>query len=296
MLKRLAGFLPGRRYGRKVTLSRSKAGTLAIAFFLCLVSLFMVLPVVYSLIQSLKPLEEIFAYPPRFFVRRPTLMNFKMLFRLADNLEIPFSRYFFNTVSVSLVGTVVYVFLSSMAAFSMAKGNFKGKKFLFSLVVFAIMFEGDVLQMPRYLIVSTLGMVDTYWALVVPFLGGTLGVFLMRQFILAAIPDSTLEAARIDGAGEFTIFFKIVMPSIKAAWLTVSIFAFQGFYRSGGIEYIYSENLKQLDAVLASISAGGIGRAGAASAAGVIAIVLPVLVFLFTQSSINETMAHSGLK
>ncbi len=280
----------------RVILSRSKGGTFVIGLFVTLMSLFMLLPVIYSVVQAFKPIEEIYAYPPKFFVQNPTLDNFKMVLRLAGNLWVPFSRYLFNSLFISIAGTFLQVFMATLAAYPMAKGRFPGKKLLSTAIVWAMLFNGSVTSMPRYLIIAGMGMVDTYWAVLLPALSTTTGVFLMRQFMITAIPDSTLEAARIDGASEFKTFSHIVVPSVRAGWMTLVIFAFQGFWNSGFGSYIYSEELKQLPSVLGSIAAGGIARAGASSAVAVIMMILPMIVFLFSQSSITETMSHSGLK
>ncbi len=280
----------------RVILSRSKGGTIAIGVFVTLMSLFMLLPVIYSVIQAFKPIEEIYAYPPKFFVQNPTIENFKMVLKLAGNLWVPFSRYLFNSLLIAVAGTFISVFISTLAAYPLAKGRFPGRVGISSAIVMAMLFNGSVTTMPRYLIIAGLGMVDTYWAVLLPAMAGTMGVFLMRQFMITAIPDSTLEAARIDGANEYTIFFRIVTPSVRAGWMTLIIFSFQNFWNSTNSTYIYSEELKQLPSVLSSIAAGGIARAGASSAVAVIMMLLPIIVFLISQSSITETMSHSGLK
>ena len=280
----------------RVILSRSKGGTFAIGVFVSLMSLFMLLPVIYSVIQAFKPIEEIYAYPPKFFVQNPTIENFKMVLKLAGNLWVPFSRYLFNSLLIAVAGTFISVFISTLAAYPLAKGRFPGRVAISSAIVIAMLFNGSVTTMPRYLIIAGLGFVDTYWAVLLPAMAGTMGVFLMRQFMVTAIPDSTLEAARIDGANEYTIFFRIVTPSVRAGWMTLIIFSFQNFWNSTNATYIYSEELKQLPSVLSSISAGGIARAGASSAVAVIMMLLPIIVFLISQSSITETMSHSGLK
>lgn len=280
----------------RVILSRSKGGTFAIGVFVSLMSLFMLLPVIYSVIQAFKPIEEIYAYPPKFFVQNPTIENFKMVLKLAGNLWVPFSRYLFNSLLIAVAGTFISVFISTLAAYPLAKGRFPGRAAISSAIVIAMLFNGSVTTMPRYLIIAGLGFVDTYWAVLLPAMAGTMGVFLMRQFMVTAIPDSTLEAARIDGANEYTIFFRIVTPSVRAGWMTLIIFSFQNFWNSTNATYIYSEELKQLPSVLSSIAAGGIARAGASSAVAVIMMLLPIIVFLISQSSITETMSHSGLK
>ncbi|MDD6236221.1 MAG: carbohydrate ABC transporter permease, partial [Clostridiales bacterium] len=241
-------------------------------------------------------IEEYYAFPPRFFVKNPTFENFKMVFELAGNLWVPFSRYIFNSVFVSVGGTVIYAIVASMAAYPLAKARFPGKALISILVVFALLFQGDAITLPRYIILAGLGTINTYWAVILPVMAGTMGVFLMQQFLTASIPDATLEAARIDGASEYSVFFRIVMPSAKPAWLTVIIFTFQALWNSNPQTYIYSENLKLLPSVLSTIASGGITRAGAGSAVSVIMMIPPILIFLYSQSSVMQTMAHSGLK
>ena len=277
-------------------LSRTKAGNVGIFLFLLCIGTFMILPVFYSIIQAFKPIEEYYAFPPRFFVKNPTFENFKMVFELAGNLWVPFSRYIFNSVFVSVGGTMIYVMVASMAAYPLAKARFPGKALISILVVFALLFQGDAITLPRYIILAGLGTINTYWAVILPVMAGTMGVFLMQQFLTASIPDATLEAARIDGASEYSVFFRIVMPSAKPAWLTVIIFTFQALWNSNPQTYIYSENLKLLPSVLSTIASGGITRAVAGSAVSVIMMIPPILIFLYSQSSVMQTMAHSGLK
>lgn len=276
---------------------QSKAGDIGVLIFLVLICAFMILPMLYSVIQAFKPLDELFLYPPRFFVRNPTKQNFSDVFYLTESLEVPFLRYVFNSVFVTVVGTAVYIIIAAAAGYALGKGNFKGKNALSSLVVWALLFRPEVTAIPQYVIVSGLGMVDTYWSLILPALASTMGVFLIRQFVVVAIPDATLEAARIDGASEYRIFFKLVMPGIKPALMTAIIFTFQSMWNSSsGTQFIFSEKLKGLPNVLSTIVAGGIARAGAASAVSVILMIPPIIVFLISQSSVMETMTHSGLK
>ena len=282
---------------KKVVLSRSKGGTLGIFLFLLIVCIFMVFPLYYSVVQSLKPIDEIFIYPPRFYVRSPTLENFSMVYTLSGNLAVPFTRYLFNSVFVTVVATAASLIIASLAGYSLAKGKFKANKTLYTLVVLAMLFRPEVTAVQDYSIVSKLGLIDTYWAMILTPLGSTMGVFLIRQFVISAIPDSTLEAARIDGANETTIFSKIVLPGIKPAVMTVMIFNFQTFWNSGGTrQYIFSEDLKEIPEVMSTFAQGGIARAGAAAAVGVIMMIPPIAVFLWSQSSVMETMTHSGLK
>lgn len=286
-----------RKTKKRVKLSRSLGGTLSIFSFLILMGAFMALPLVYSVIQSFKPLEEIFAYPPRFFVRNPTFDNFRQVLVLSDNLWVPFSRYLFNSFFITIVGTILYVSISSAAAYPLAKAKFFGSKTCNVMFQWALLFTAEVTAIPKYLIVAKLGLVDTHWAIILPYLSSTMGVFLMRQFMVVSIPHSVLEAARIDGASEYGIFFRIVLPNVKPALMTLIIFAFKDLWNTGlAGEYVYSENLKGLNAVMTQISTGGLGRTGASCAVAVLMMIPPFLVFIFTQSSVMETMTHSGLK
>ena len=279
-----------------VKLSRSLGGTVAIALFLLVIGVFMALPIVYSLVQSVKPLEEIFAYPPKFFVKNPTFDNYVQVYQLCQNLWVPLARYVFNSLFISVVGTVVYVFIASAAAFPLSKHKFPGKAIIAAVIVWALLFRPEVTGVAQYMIISGLGMIDTYWSMLLPPLAGTFGVFLMMQFMENAIADSVLEAARIDGAGEYRIYYQIAMPAVKPAWLTLVIFTFQSFWNVTGVSYIYDESLKTLPSVLSNIASGGLARAGATSAVAVILLIPPIVIFIASQSSMTETMAHTGLK
>ncbi len=284
------------RSRRRVRLSRSAGGTVCIFLFLLIVGAFMALPIVYSVVQAFKPMEEIFAYPPKFFVRNPTADNFRQVFRLADSLSVPFLRYVANSVTISVIGTAFYVVIASLTAYPLAKVRFPGSVILSQIIVWTLLFRQEVTAIPQYVVIAKLGMVDTYWAILLPAMAGTMGVFLMKQFIISAIPDATLEAARIDGAGEYRIFFRIVMPSVKPAVMTLVIFTFQSMWNATGVQYVYSEQLKMLPSMLQTIAAGGIARTGAGAAVSVILMIPPILIFILSQSSVMETMSHSGLK
>ena len=165
-------------------LSRSTGGNFLVFLFLGVVSFFMAIPLFYAVIQAFKPLDEIFAYPPRFFVRNPTFNNFVIVFQLAQNLWVPFSRYVFNSLFISIVGTATYVIIASLAAYPLAKHKFPGKGFIIALVIWSLLFRPEVTGVAQYIVISKLGMVDTYFAILLPALAGTFGVFLMKQFIL----------------------------------------------------------------------------------------------------------------
>ena len=273
-------------------LNRSPGGNIAILFFLALVGVFMALPLVYSVSSALKPLDELWMYPPRFFVHK----NFRDLFDLMGDNWVPFSRYVFNTFFVSIVGTFGHVILSSLCAYALAKHNFPGRNFLFQMVVLSLMFSAVVTQVPSFLIMSKMKLINTFGAYILPAFCSSLGLYLMKQFIETSIPDSLLEAARIDGAGEGRIFWRVVMPLVKPAWLTLIIFSFQGLWNTSATVLIQREELKTLNNALSQIVSGGIARTGTAAAAAVIMMVVPILVFVISQGSIVETVATSGMK
>ncbi len=280
----------------KFRVNRSFAGNTGILIFLAIACAFMALPMVYSVLQSFKPYGELFAYPPKFYVKNPTLDNYRQVFVLADSFWVPFSRYAFNSIFVTLVGTTLYIVISALAAYPLAKAKFPGNVIISQLIVWTLMFNAEVTSTPRYIIVSKLKLLDSYPGILLPAMAGTLGVFLMKQFMQTAINDSTLEAARIDGANEYTIFYRIALPCIKPATLTLMIFSFQTFWGANSSEYVYSETLKGIPSVLSSIAGGGIARAGAGAAVTVLLMIPPITVFLISQSSIMDTMSHSGLK
>lgn len=280
---------------RKVRLSRSWWGDLILFVFLAGFAVFSAYPLLFAIFNAFKPLDEMFIFPPKLIPRNFTIGNFIDLFNLIGDNQIPISRYFLNTVWITLVGTVGHVILASLCAYPLAKHQFKGKKLINQLIVYSLMFSSAVTTIPTYMIISWLGLIDTQWAIIIPAFGFTLGLFLMRQF-MDVIPNELLEAARIDGAGEFTIFWKIVMPNVKPAWLTLIILLFQSLWGVDGGSYIFTENLKPLSSALSQIISGGIARTGTAAAVTVIMLIIPIAVFVINQSKMLETMAHSGIK
>lgn len=274
--------------------SRGRTGKwISVAFLVLLVS-FSVFPLIYVISNAFKPLEELFIYPPKLFVRKPTLDNFRDLFIATGQAWIPFTRYVFNTVTTTIIGTAGHLFLASMAAYIFAKHQFPGGNFIFRLIVLSLMFTPAVTNIPNYIIMAQLKLTDTYFAVILPSLQYSLGLYLMKQF-METIPDSVLESARTDGAGEFRVYWKIAMPSVKPAWLTLIILMIQSLWNSVS-PYTYSEELKSLPQALSQILAGGISRTGAAAAAALIMISVPIMAFIFAQSKVIETMSTSGMK
>ncbi|MCM8901040.1 carbohydrate ABC transporter permease [Caldicoprobacter algeriensis] len=275
--------------------NRSLSGDITNIVILIFFGLFFALPLIYAVSNAFKPLDEIFLFPPRFFVRNPSLENFQDLFILMQQSWVPFSRYILNTVFITVVGTVGHVVVASMAAYVLAKHKFPGRSLFFSIVVASLMFSYHVTAIPSYLIMSFLKWIDTYYAIIIPQLAYSLGLFLMKQF-MEQIPDSLLEAARIDGASEFRVFWQIAMPTVKPAWLTLVIFVFQNLWNTTGGTYIYSEELKTLPFALQQILAGGIARAGVAAAVALLMMTVPITLFIITQNNIIQTMTTSGIK
>ena len=280
---------------RAKRLNRSMGGTIALFLLLTLVGAFMAMPLVLTINNAFKPLDELFYFPPRFLVRNPTLNNFADLFILMSESWVPFSRYILNTVLITGAGVVGHVLLASMAAYPLAKNNFPFKNLIFGVVVLSLMFSATVTQIPNYMIISALGINNTYLAVILPAFAGSLGLYLMKQF-MEQIPDSLVESGRLDGASEYRIYWSIVMPNVKPAWLTLVILMFQWLWGATGGVFLRSEQLKPLSYALNQIVAGGIARAGAGAAVGLILMSVPIIFFVISQSNIIETMTTSGMK
>ena len=276
--------------------TRSKAGNFFYVLFLVAFGLFSVLPLFYSIVTSFKPLDELLVFPPTFFVKRPTIGNYLVLPDLLSNLQVPLSRYVFNSIFVTVVSTFLYVIVAALAAFTLAKSNIRGKKVFFLVIQFALLFNTYTLSIPQYLIFSWMGIVDTYWVMILPYIASTMGVFLMKQYMEGAIPNALLEAARVDGAGPYRIFFQIALPIVKPCWLTLTLFGFRDIWASIPDGTIFNETLKTLPMIMSQITAGGIARSGSAMAVTVIMMIPPILVYLISQSNVIAAMNSAGIK
>ena len=283
------------RHVFSVRATRSLKGDLFVTLFLILFCAIMFVPMLYVICNAFKPYDELFLYPPRFFVHNPTLDNFTNLSIVMSNSYVPFTRYLFNTVLITVVGTGLHVIFASMAAYSLEKIHFRGQNAFFSLVVVALLFTPNVTSIPNFIIMSRLHLVNTYWALIMPAIGSAMGLFLMKQF-MSSIHNAMLEAARIDGASELKIFFSIVMPNVKPAWLTLIIFSANDLWNNTGGVLIRTEEIKPLAFALQQIALGGLARAGVAGAISVVLMSVPIILFIATQSQVLDTMASSGIK
>jgi len=280
---------------KETRLNRSKAGNGLLFGLMFICGLFMVLPLVMIVNNALKPLDELFQYPPKVFVKNPTLENFTDLFVLISDSWVPFSRYIINTVIITVGGMVGHVLVASLAAYPLAKHKFPGRNLLFNMVILSMMFSWQVTQIPQYLIISWLNINNTYLALILPAWSFGMGLYLMKQF-MEQLPDTLMESAKIDGAGEFRIFWTIVMPNVKPAWLTLAIFQFQQMWGNTGGTFLRDEELKHLQYALLQITQGGPARAGAGAAVTFVIAAVPITFFLICQSNIMETMTTSGMK
>ena len=275
--------------------NRSRTGDFFIYLMLFLVALVMVYPLVFAISASLKPLDELFRFPPRLFPINPTFDNYSDLVVTMGQSWVPFGRYLTNTVFITLVGTAGHLVIASMAAFVLAKYDLPGGKVFFRMVVVALMFSGYVTGIPNYLILSRLGLVDTPWAVILPAFAAPIGMFLMKQF-MEGLPTALIESAKLDGAGENRIFWQIIMPNVKPAWLTLIIFSVQGLWNAKAQTVIYSESNKTITYALQQIQLGGIARIGQAAAVTVVIMLVPIAIFILSESRILETMASSGIK
>ncbi|MBQ3948563.1 MAG: carbohydrate ABC transporter permease [Ruminococcus sp.] len=278
-----------RQAGRKI------GGTVAIFIFLAFLGLFMVFPIYLTIIMSIKPVEELFVFPPKLYVLRPTLDNFSDMFETLHQNRVPFSRYVFNSIFVTATVTICQCVFASMAAFVLAKCRFPGSKLINSIIVVALLYQSNVIYIMQYMVMTKLRMIDTYLALILPSIASPMGLFLMRQSI-SQIPDSMIEAAKVDGAGLFRICWQIVMPNQKPALMTLIIFAFQAAWNIQTGTVVFQEQYKTLPTVVTQAASSGMARAGVAMAAAVFLLIPPIIVFMAAQKQVIETMAHSGIK
>ena len=275
--------------------TRTRAGNVFLFVFIGALGIFSMLPLIYAVFTSFKPIDELLIFPPRFFAHRPTLENYIVLPDLLSSLRVPLSRYIFNSLFITVFTTVVYIIISSMTAYVFAKSDLKGKNVMFMITQFALIFNGTTLGLSQFIILSKLNVVDTYFAYILPYLASTLGVFLIKQYMEGYVPDALLEAAKIDGAGYFKTFFGIVIPMIKPAWLTLALFAFRDVWAQVP-STVFSEDIKTLPMIMAQITAGGVASSGSAMAVTTILMIPPIAVYLITQSSVVDSMSSAGIK
>ncbi len=274
---------------------RRHGSTIAIFSVLLVVGIFMLLPIYLTVIMSVKPVEELFVFPPKLYAVRPTLDNFRDMFRDLNSNRVPFSRYVFNSIFVTVTVTALQCIFCSMAAFVLAKCKFPGSKIINSMIVIALLYQSNVIYIMQYIVMAKLGLIDDPLALILPSIASPMGLFLMRQSI-STMPDSVIEAAKVDGAGLFRICWQIVIPNQKPALMTLIIFAFQAAWNIQSGSLVFKEEYKTLPTVVSQAAASGIAKAGVAMAAAVFMLIPPIVIFMLAQRNVIETMAHSGIK
>lgn len=277
-----------------------------IKFFIILIPLaiFMALPIVFIFCHALKPVDELFAFPPSLFVKRPTLDNFRNLFITSQSSGIPASRFFINSIFVTAVVMLGSVFVSSLAGFALSKLTFKSKKLVFEINNLALMFVPVAVMIPRYLTINAIGITNTMFAHIVPYLIMPIGVFLIKQFI-DQVPDALIEAAVIDGASYFMVYRKIVIPLIRPALATASILAFQFVWNNieSSALFVSREGIRTISFYMNTLATTSLGNSGnvvagqgIAAAASLIMFLPNLILFIILQKNVMNTMAHSGIK
>ncbi len=270
-----------------------------VLLYACMLGLvaFTALPLIYMINTAFKPLDELFLFPPRYFVKNPTMKNFHDLLTAVSGTVVPFSRYIFNSLFTTTVIVFLSVVLSCLGGFALAKHKPAGSNFIFAVILAALMFSSHVTAIPTYMVVNFLGIVNTYWALIIPKLASAYNFFLIKQFA-DQIPDAFLEAARIDGASELKIFWKVAMPLLRPAWTTLVVFSFVNNWNDYFTPLIYttSQAMKTLPLALSTLGGTSIARAGANSAAALLTTLPTIILFTALQGRVMETMSYSGIK
>ena len=275
--------------------SDRRKGNIIVFLFLTVLGIFMALPIYLAFLMAFKPEQELFVFPPKLYTLNPTLDNFRnMLHDLSKSELVPFSRYFFNSVFVTVSVTVLQCVFSAMAGFVLAKCRFAGKNFLNAIILISLLYQSNVIYIMQYVVMAELNLINTYGALIFPLVSSSMSLFLMKQSI-SQVPDEIIEAGKIDGAGLFRICWQIVIPNQKPAFSAVMIFAFQSAWNMQSSSFVYKENFKTLPTVIQQITASGISKTGITATASVIMLLPPVILFIFARKGVIETMAHSGI-
>lgn len=290
----MAGF-----HGTKINPDRFDKSQLKFYLVLLPMAVFMGLPIVYIFSHAFKPMDELFAYPPKFFVKNPTFDNFTNLFEAMDLSGVPISRYLFNSVTSTLAIVLLTIVISALAGFALSKKKFKLKGIIFEINTLALMFVPIAVGIPRYLVIVRAGLIDSFWAHILPVLAMPMGIFLVKQF-MDQLPDSLIEAAKIDGASDLRIFFQIVMPLVKPALATIAILSFQSAWNNvePSTIYINNESLKNFAFYMSTLTSAnnGVAGQGMAAASALIMFIPNLVIFIFMQGKVMNTMAHSGIK
>ncbi|MFD1953884.1 carbohydrate ABC transporter permease [Paenibacillus thailandensis] len=288
------------RWRRKSRLFRMDRTQIVLTILLAAGGYFMLMPLIYIFNHSLKPYSELFLFPPKIFVQEPTLSNFTEFFVVIQDSTVPVTRYLFNSVVVTGLGTLCVVVISALCAYPLAKHKFPGHNLVFAGILLSLMFVPEAMQIPRYVVVANLGIMDTYWGHILPHVAAPVNVFLIKQF-MDQVPNELLEAGKLDGAREWTIFSRIVIPICMPAIATTAILSFQSIWNDASTSVLFMQNdaMKTFPYFLSTITnnlANQVARQGAAAAAGLVTFLPTLIFFLAFQRKVISTMAHSGIK
>ena len=286
--------------GHRMNPDKFEKGQIKLYLFVIPLALITGLPIVYIIFHAFKPMEELFAFPPKFITTNPTLDNFRQLFKASRSAGIPLSKYLFNSILITVTVVLSSMILSSAAAYAMSKLKFKGRDLIFNINQLALMFVPVAVMIPRYLVVEFLGLTDTYWSQILPLIPLPVSVFLLKQFV-DTVPDSLIEAAYMDGATELHVYLKIIIPMIKPALATAAILVFQQVWSNleASNYYISDEGLKSLVFymnTLASANGNSVAGQGVQAAASLLMFLPNLILFCILQNKVMNTMAHSGIK
>jgi ABC-type glycerol-3-phosphate transport system permease component len=288
-------------HGTKINPDRFHKSQLKFYAFLIPLAIFMAMPIVFVFSHAFKPIDELFAYPPRFFVQKPTMQNFIDLMNNTSTSGVPMSRYLFNSISITLIVVFVTVLISTMAGYALSKKRFRLKKTIFEINTLALMFVSAAVVIPRYLLIEKVGLLDTFLVHIFPLIAMPIGLFLVKQFI-DQIPNELIEAAQMDGATDYQIFRKIIIPLVKPAIATIAILSFQLVWNNTETSTLFvdNENLKTFAFYMSTLTSTSTGNTvagqGMAAAASLIMFIPNLIIFIILQSQVMNTMAHSGIK
>jgi alpha-1,4-digalacturonate transport system permease protein len=267
-------------------------GAIARTAFLLFMTFIILAPVIWFVLSSFKDATDLGARPPKILPTRWAFENYTEAFQMYN-----YKRYFMNSVIVTSVATLLTLLINSMAAYAFAKYNFRGRDGLFVMTLAMIMIPLQVILIPIYLVVSSLGLVNTYWGMIIPAAATPTGVFILRQYMLT-IPDELIEAARIDGAGEFRIFARIVLPLCRPALAVVAIFSILWRWN----DFIWplliaqKEELYTLPVALALLNGQLVVPYNIVLAMSVMSIIPVLFMFVFMQRQIIQGIAQTGIK
>jgi len=285
--------------GKRINPQKFERGQIKIIILILPLVIFMAMPLIFIANHAFKPMEELFAFPPTFFVRNATMDNFTKLIKFSRTAGIPLSRYVFNSIIVTILTVGLSLLFTTCAAFALAKIKFKGRNLMMQINQIALMFVAVAVLIPRYLVVCQLGMIDSIWAHILPLVAYPVALFLVKQFV-EQVPDSLIEAAYMDGATDMQVYWKLIIPMIKPAIATASILVFQQVWTNMETSnyYINADNMKTLTFYMNTLvnANNTVSGQGIAAAATLIMFVPNLVLFIILQNSVMNTMAHSGIK